>query len=65
MLRAQRRHHRRADREVGHEVAVHHVDVQQVGFGRHPLDLGREHAKSADRIDGAIFIAATLPNVHW
>ena len=24
-------HHRRANRQVGHEVAVHHVDVQQVG----------------------------------
>ena len=31
-VRAQALHHRRADREVRHEVAVHHVDVQEVGL---------------------------------
>ena len=39
---AQRPHHRRADGEVGHEVTVHHVDVQEVGDLAHPLDLGPE-----------------------
>ena len=39
----------------GHEVAVHHVDVQQVGLGADAVDLGAEAAKSAERIDGAIF----------
>ena len=32
-VRAERLHHRRADREVGHEMAVHHVDVDPVGAG--------------------------------
>ena len=31
---AQRFHHVRADRDVGHEVAVHHVDMDPVGAGR-------------------------------
>ena len=32
-VRPKRLHHRRADREVGHEMAVHHVDVDPVGAG--------------------------------
>ena len=40
--RPQALHHRRADREVRHEVAVHHVDVQQVGLRADPVDLGGE-----------------------
>ena len=32
-VRAERLHHGRADREVGHEMAVHHVDVDPVGAG--------------------------------
>jgi hypothetical protein len=32
-VRAERLHHRRADGEVGHEMAVHHVDVDPVGAG--------------------------------
>jgi hypothetical protein len=39
---AQRLHHRRANREVRHIVAVHTVDVQQIGFGRDARDVGRE-----------------------
>ena len=39
---AQRLHDGRADREVGHEVAVHHVDVEQVGLGGDALDLVAE-----------------------
>ena len=31
---AQRLHHHRADGDVGHEVAVHHVDMDPVGAGR-------------------------------
>ena len=37
----QRLHDRWADREVGHVVAVHAVDVEQVGVAD-PFDLGRE-----------------------
>ena len=39
---AQRLHDRRPDREVRHVVAVHAVDVQQVGLGRDARDVGRE-----------------------
>ena len=39
---AQRAHHDRPDGEVGHEVAVHHVDVEQVGGLGDPLHFGRE-----------------------
>ena len=53
-VRAQRLHDRRADREVGHEVAVHHVDVQEVGDRARPArPRPPSAAKSADRIDGA------------
>jgi hypothetical protein len=46
---------RRADRQVGHEMAVHDVDVDPVGAGL----VDRAHflaelAKSADRIEGAM-----------
>ena len=48
-MAAQRRHHRRTDGHVGHEVPVHHVDVEPVG-GRSDLahllgqqaEVGRE-----------------------
>ena len=33
--RSQRRDDGRADREVGHEVPVHHVDVQEVSLRSH------------------------------
>ena len=33
-VRAQRRHHRRAESDVGHEMAVHHVEVDPVGARR-------------------------------
>jgi hypothetical protein len=33
-MRAERFDHRRADRDVGDEMAVHHVDVDPVGPGR-------------------------------
>ncbi len=39
---AQRAHHDGPDREVGHEVAVHHVDVEEVGGVGDPLHLRRE-----------------------
>ena len=39
---AQRLHDRRTDREVRHVVAVHAVDVQEVGLGRDAGDVGRE-----------------------
>ena len=39
---AQRLHDRRADGEVGHEVTVHHVDVEEVGDPADPVDLGPE-----------------------
>ena len=42
---AERAHDDRPDGEVGHEMAVHHVDVQEVGRLGHPLDLGREVRK--------------------
>ena len=32
-VRAERLHHNGADGEVGHEVAVHHVDMDPVGAG--------------------------------
>ena len=37
--RAQALHDRCADREVRHEVPVHHVDVQEIGLRSDPLDL--------------------------
>ena len=39
---AERAHHDGPDREVGHEVAVHHVDVDEVGDVGDPLHLRRE-----------------------
>ena len=42
MCSRRRLDHRRPDGEVGHEVAVHHVDVQQVGDLRDAIDLGAE-----------------------
>ena len=61
-VRAQRLHHRRADGEVGHEVAVHHVDVQEVGDLARPARRRRPRsAKSADRIDGASFNSRRTP----
>ena len=33
-VRADRLHHRRADRDVGDEMPVHHVDMDPVGAGR-------------------------------
>ena len=33
-VRPQRLHHRRADGDVGNEMAVHHIDMDQVGAGR-------------------------------
>ena len=39
---AQALHDRRTDREVGHEVAVHHVDVQQIGLRTDPVDFRGE-----------------------
>ena len=47
-------HDRRPDREVGHEVAVHHVDVEEVGLGRDAFDLVGELGEVGGRIDGAI-----------
>ncbi len=35
-------HHRRSDRQVGHEMPVHDVDVQPVGLGPDPVDLDAE-----------------------
>ena len=35
-------HHRRPDRQVGHEVPVHDIHVQPVGLGPDPVDLGSE-----------------------
>ena len=32
-VRADRLHHARADRDVGHEVAVHDIDMDHVGAG--------------------------------
>jgi hypothetical protein len=43
-VRAQRLHHHRADRDVGHEMPVHHIDM-------HPVRPGG--------IDGAHFLAET------
>ena len=51
----ERRDHRRAEGQVGHEVAVHHVDVHEVGaagFADARAPPARS-AKSAARIDGA------------
>ena len=33
-VRPQRLHHRRTDGDVGHEMAVHHIDMDEVGAGR-------------------------------
>ena len=53
--RAQRLHDVGADGDVGHEMAVHHVDMDPVGAGRvDGADLLAELAKSAARIDGAM-----------
>ena len=40
---ANRLDHRRADRQVRDEMPVHHVDVEEVGLGADPFDLGRQH----------------------
>ena len=53
---AQRSDHRHPEGEVGDEVPVHHVDVEQV---HHRLHFGHGFSsleKSAARIDGAILI---------
>src|SRR5207248_7840488 len=42
---AQRLHDWRPDGEVGHEVAVHHVDVEQVGLGCDVVDLACERGE--------------------
>ena len=49
---AQRRHHRRPDRDVGDEVPVHHVDVEPVGRRGHlphllgqQAEVGRQHRR--------------------
>jgi hypothetical protein len=55
-VRANRLHHHRADRDVGHEMPVHHIDMDPVGAGgvdRAHL-LAQLRAKSAERIDGAM-----------
>ena len=52
--------HLRAERQVGHEVVVHHVDVHGVG-GRDPLDLGFRFAKSAARMLGLIRTVTAPP----
>ena len=57
-VRAQRLHHRRADREVGHEMAVHHVDVDPVGAGRvdrahflaQPGEVGGQDRRGDERV---------------
>ncbi len=58
-VRAKRLHHRRADRQVGHEMAVHHVDMDPVGARRvdgadllaEPGEIGREDGGGdADRL---------------
>ena len=55
-VRAQRLHDRRADREVRHVVAVHAVDVEELGGGGDPGDVGRRDARSRPRgSTGAIF----------
>jgi hypothetical protein len=41
-VRPQRTHDRRADGEVRNEVSVHHIDVQQIGHGRHSIHFRAE-----------------------
>ena len=58
-VRPQRLHHVRADGDVGHEMAVHHVDMHPVGAGG--LDGATSSpswAKSEARMDGQIRGAA-------
>ena len=46
----QRLHHRRADGDVGHEMAVHHIDMDEIGarrldrldLGAQPREIGRQ-----------------------
>ena len=55
----QRADDRRSHRKIGHEMSVHHVDVDAVRSGT--LSLGHliaQRAKSAARIDGASFTAS-------
>ena len=58
-VRPQRLHHRRADGEVGDEMAVHHVDMDPVGAGlvdradllAEPGEIGGEdRGRDADRL---------------
>ena len=67
-------HHRRANRQVGHEVAVHHVDVQQVGAaaldGGDVLPERREIRGQQRRSDQHAHLAADLerdrlPRAIW
>ena len=44
----------RADRQVRHEVTVHHVDVDVVGARRSRATSSARRPKSADRIEGAM-----------
>ena len=48
-------HERRAEGDVGHEVAVHHVEVEQVGAAVSTSRISSpRRVKSAERIEGAI-----------
>ena len=60
---AQRLHHRRPDGDVGHEVAVHHVHVQQATRRprRAACTCSASRAKSADKIEGASSITPHPP----
>ena len=56
-VRPERLHHRRADREVGDEMAVHHVDMDPVGAGlvdrahflAEPGEIGGEDRRGDER----------------
>ena len=49
---AQRLHHHRSNREVGHEMVVHHVDMDPVGAGRRHRFDSRAERREIGRQDG-------------
>ena len=53
--------HRRSDRNIGHKVAIHHINMEEAGAPRTAaLASSAKRAKSADKIDGAISIKTRL-----
>ena len=59
--RTNRRAHHRTDRQIGHVMVVHHVEMDQIGAGRHHTlhlraearEIGRQNARCNARLHSA------------